>query len=91
MNDYGAHWPFWGTDGGCGDDEPVLPTALSAEVKEWAAWFERSFDYQSGWPDESTAAAHATEGRRLFHEIQQALPNDTITFQYWETAYRGER
>jgi hypothetical protein len=57
---YGAPWPFWGSNGGCGDDEPALPAALRTEVKKWAAWFERPFDYQSGWNDESTAAAHAT-------------------------------
>ncbi len=31
MNDYGARWPFWGAEGRCGDDEPALPPALSAE------------------------------------------------------------
>lgn len=81
MNDYGANWPFWGSDCGCGEDEPALPAALSAEIKQSADWFHRSFDYQSGWPNELTAAAHAAEGRRLFHEIQHARPNDIITFQ----------
>lgn len=91
MNDYGASRPFWGDDGACGDDEPLLPSDLEREVRVWSTQFEQLFDWQHGWPDEATAVAHEAEGRRLYDEVQRALPHDTITFQYWETAYRTDR
>ena len=89
FNDYSAGWPFWGDDGLCAEDDPALPPELKREVKDWADQFERLFDWQHGWPDKATAEAHRHEGERLYAEVQRALPNDTITFRYWETGYRN--
>jgi hypothetical protein len=85
-NDYGARWPFWAVDGLCADRDPKLPA--EREVRDWADQFEQLFDWEHGWPDEVTADEHRAEGMRLYEEIQRELPDATITFQYWETAYR---
>ena len=90
-NDYGAPWPFWGDDGHCADGDPALSPKLEREVRAWADQFERHFDWQSGWPDRGTADAHRAEGERLHRDVQSALPEDTITFRYWETSYRADR
>lgn len=92
MNDYSADWPFWGGvegSGLCRDDDPTLAPDLTEEVRAWAAQFNDSFDWQFGWPDEATATAHRAEGERLFRAVVAALPNDAVTFDYWETGYRA--
>ena len=88
FNDYGARWPFWAADGLCADGDPALPPELEREVRDWADRFEQLFDWQHGWPDQATAAEHRAEGMRLYDEVQRTLPDATITFRYWETAYR---
>ncbi|WP_243076672.1 hypothetical protein [Microbacterium sp. SS28] len=88
MNDYGALWPFWAQGGLCGDGDPRLPPDLEREVRDWSDQFGRLFEWQHGWPDQATAEAHRAEGERLYTEIQHALPDDTVGFQYWEIAWR---
>jgi hypothetical protein len=88
FNDYAAGWPFWDNGGLCADGDPALPPQLERDVRDWAAQFERLFDWQHGWPDKKTADAHRAEGDRLYAEIQRALPDDIIAFRYWETSYR---
>lgn len=92
MNDYGADWPFWGGIEGfglCADDDPVLPSDLTEELRAWAAEFNRLFDYRYGWRNEATAYAHQIEGDRLYRAVCAALPNDTVTFDCWEMSYRA--
>ncbi|MBA8817500.1 hypothetical protein FHX48_002605 [Microbacterium halimionae] len=88
MNASGASWPFWAEDGVCGYGDPVLPPELEAEVTKWVAQFEQHFDDDEGWPDKATAIAHRAEGERLLLAIDDVLPADIITLDYWETAHR---
>jgi len=81
FNDYSAGWPFWDDHGLCAEGDPALPAGLERQVKDWADQFEQLFDWQHGWPDKATAEAHRDEGKRLYAEIQRALPNDSITFR----------
>ena len=81
MNDYSVGWPFWATDGLCDDGDPQLPTSLAAELRAWAATFNQEFDYMTGWPTATLADEHEREGRRLYEEVERALPNDSITLE----------
>jgi hypothetical protein len=88
MNDYSVGWPFWATDGLCDDGDPQLPASLAAELRAWAATFNQEFDYMTGWRTATLADEHEREGRRLYEEVKRALPNDSLTLEYWETALR---
>ena len=90
-NDYGGRWPFWGNGGLLSEGDPALSSDLERDVKNWADEFERLFDWQHGWPNRAIADAHRAEGDRLYREVQHALPDDTVTFHYWETLYRHAR
>ncbi|WP_336631135.1 MULTISPECIES: hypothetical protein [unclassified Microbacterium] len=92
MNDYSAGWPFWGGRdiGLCADDDPILPAELAAECRRWAAQFNQDFDVEHGWPTARIAAEHEAWGGRLYDAVRRALPDDEVTFHYWERAHRAD-
>lgn len=92
MNDYSADWPFWGGRdiGLCADDDPILPADLAAECRRWAAQFNEEFDVEHGWATARIAAEHEAWGRRLYDAVRRALPDDEVTFHYWERAHRAD-
>ncbi|WP_157887902.1 hypothetical protein [Frondihabitans sp. PAMC 28766] len=90
MNDYAAEWPFWGSEGQCGDGDPALPSWLEADVRAWAEDFNQNYSYDSGWPTEGSARDHKRVAQRLIQQVERTIgpKGDTVELQYWETNRR---
>lgn len=87
MNDYSVELPLWDREGLLDADSIVLPADLRASLLAWAANFNRSFSWETGWPSSELEAIHRAEGERLAGALRDALPGDDVTFQYWETSH----
>ena len=86
FNDYGVDWPFWDDDGPMDVEDLSLPEELTSRVLRWAAGFNDEFDWAQGWPSAAQRDAHVAEGRRLFVEVQAAVPPQiTVELDLWET------
>ena len=90
MNDYAAWWPFWGDDGGCPDRDPALPPQLAADVRAWAAHFERCYSHETGWPSETAADQHRRRAAELFQAVKSVLEvqGHSVELVLWETGDR---
>lgn len=90
MNEYSVVWPFWPDDGPAAEGKPALPSHIEEAVRGWTAESNRSYSPEHGWPDPTTARQHEEQGHRLHAIIEKLLPpEDSVSFEYWETAQRG--
>ena len=88
MNDYGAARPLWNEEGLADDGQPPLPDELEAALRAWVTNFNAHFSWDEGWPSAAMERAHRAEGERLLAALREALPDDDVTFDYWEEAHR---
>ena len=73
MNDYGATRPLWNDEGA---------------LRAWTANFNAYFSWEQGWPSAAMKRDHRAEGERLLAALREALQDDDVTFDYWETKHR---
>lgn len=85
MNDYTVDRPLWSDLGLSDDGQPALPQALEVELRAWAADFNAHFSWDTGWPSAQMEHDHRAEGERLFAALRVALPDEHVTFSYWES------
>lgn len=86
MNDYGAVWPLWWSDGGqVGQDDLPLSPALKRKLLSWAEHFEEHFDPDSGWDHDRSRSAHADQAQVVIEGLEAELI-DRLTVQpnLWE-------
>lgn len=94
MADYsmGAGFPLWSDAdlADTGSRDWALPEDLTAALRAWQADFDNAYDPVKGWPSLELLNRHFKEASRLRTCLEQALPNNVIELDYWQTTVNGE-
>lgn len=86
MNDYMVDWPLWGSEGETAAEDWALSPQLKERLAAWAAFFNKHYHEDHGFPTVEMARKHRAEGIALQPLVAEELgPRYNVVGDFWET------